>query len=116
MSEETQRSDGAPDAPEAGGHTRQEFLKRGGAAAAAVAAGGAFAGLGANAKAARYQRNLRAKVSGTLNVRYWGQGPERIAWDNRIKYFSSKYPGVKVNSQLLQKNGYDESKCQKQVG
>jgi fructooligosaccharide transport system substrate-binding protein len=43
-----------------------------------------------------------------VNVRYWGQGPERVAWANRIKYFNSKYPNVKVVSQLLQKNGYDE--------
>ena len=47
-------------------------------------------------------------MTGTLNVRYLGQGPERIAWADRIKYFSSKYPGVKVTSQLLQKNVYDE--------
>jgi ABC-type glycerol-3-phosphate transport system substrate-binding protein len=87
--------------------TREEFLKRAGAVTAALAAGSALTGV-ARASGARYNRNLRAKVSGSINVRYWGQGPERIAWDNRIKYFASKYPNVKVNSQLLQKNGYDE--------
>ena len=49
-----------------------------------------------------------AAVAGEIDVRYWGAGIERTAWDNRIKYFNSKYPNVKVNKQLLTKNGYDE--------
>ena len=91
-----------------GGQTREQFLKRAGAGAAVLFAGSGFAGLGASARAARHGRNARAAVSGTVTVRYWGQGPERVAWANRIKYFSAKYPNVKVVSQLLQKNGYDE--------
>ena len=73
-----------------------------------LAVGSGFAGLGASARAARYTRNARAAISGSITVRYWGQGPERVAWANRIKYFNSLYPNVKVTSQLLQKNGYDE--------
>ena len=91
-----------------GGQTREEFLKRAGAGAAVLFAGSGFAGLGASARAARNGRNARAAVSGTVTVRYWGQGPERVAWAKRIKYFNVKYPNVKVVSQLLQKNGYDE--------
>src|SRR5262245_31276662 len=87
-------------------HSRAEFLKRSAFTVAAVAGGSSL--LGASAKAAIHARNKRAAVSGSIDVRYWGAGIERTAWDNRIKYFNSVYPNVKVNKQLLTKNGYDE--------
>ena len=44
-----------------------------------------------------------------MTVRYWGQGPERVAWAKRIKYFNVAVPEREGQvSQLLQKNGYDE--------
>jgi ABC-type glycerol-3-phosphate transport system substrate-binding protein len=87
-------------------HSRDEFLKRSVFTVAALAGGGSlFSG---KAAAAIRARNKRAAVSGEISVRYWGAGIERTAWDNRIKYFNSKYPNVKVNRQLLTKNGYDE--------
>jgi multiple sugar transport system substrate-binding protein len=90
------------------GHSRDEFLKRGAFAVAAVAGGSSFFGASSKAAAGIRARNKRAAVSGEISVRYWGAGIERTAWDNRIKYFNSKYPNVKVKSQLLTKNGYDE--------
>jgi multiple sugar transport system substrate-binding protein len=88
--------------------TREQFLRRAGAAGTALAAGGAYAGLASRAAAARHERNARAKVGGEISVRYWGQGPERVAWQKRIDYFKSRYPKVKVKQQLLEKNGYEE--------
>src|SRR5437762_10449201 len=76
--------------------TREQFLRRAGAAGTALAAGGAYAGLAAKAKGARHGRNRRAKVGGDVSIRYWGQGPERVAWQKRIDYFKSRYPNVKV--------------------
>jgi ABC-type glycerol-3-phosphate transport system substrate-binding protein len=88
--------------------TRQDLLKRGVVASAALAGTGMLFGASGKAGAAIRARNKRAAVSGEISVRYWGAGIERTAWDNRIKYFKSKYPNVKVNAQLLTKNGYDE--------
>jgi ABC-type glycerol-3-phosphate transport system substrate-binding protein len=88
--------------------SREEFLKRSAFAVAAVAGGSTFFGASSKAAAAIRARNKRAAVAGEIDVRYWGAGIERTAWDNRIKYFNSKYPNVKVNKQLLTKNGYDE--------
>ena len=88
--------------------TREQFLRRAGAAGAAIAAGGAYAGLASGAAAARHGRNARAAVSGEVSIRYWGQGPERVAWQKRIDYFKSRYANVKVKQQLLEKNGYEE--------
>lgn len=89
-------------------HSRQDFLKRSAVATAALAGSSMFFGSSGKAGAAIRARNKRARVSGEISVRFWGAGIERTAWDNRIKYFSSKYPNVKVNKQLLTKNGYDE--------
>jgi len=96
-----------PRQPETG-QTREQFLKRAGAAGAFLAGGGVLAGLPTRADAARYGRNQRGQVSGEVSIRYWGVGPERVAWDNRIKYFESRYPNVEVKRQLLTKNGYEE--------
>lgn len=90
------------------GQTREDFLRRGAIATATLAGGSAFFGASSKAGAAIRGRNKRSRVSGEITVRYWGAGIERTAWDNRIKYFSSKYPNVRVNKQLLTKNGYDE--------
>jgi ABC-type glycerol-3-phosphate transport system substrate-binding protein len=89
-------------------HSRDEFLKRGAAATAALAGGSVFFGASSKAAAGIRARNRRAQVSGEISVRYWGAGIERTAWDNRIKYFNSRYPNVKVTPQLLTRNGYDE--------
>jgi multiple sugar transport system substrate-binding protein len=98
--------------PEKGGPdkalTRSDFLKWAGASGTALAAAGGFSPLASAAIARRRGRNERAAVSGEITVRYWGVGPERTAWLNRIKYFNSKYPNVKVTSQQLEKNGYEE--------
>ena len=89
-------------------HDRGEFLKRAGTTTAVLAGSGAFAGLAGRADAARYGRNQRGKIGGEVSIRYWGVGPERVAWSKRIAYFKSRYPNVKVNEQLLTKNGYEE--------
>src|SRR5436190_20627421 len=55
--------------------SREQFLKRAGAAGAALAAGGGYAGLASKAAGARYGRNARGAVKGQVSIRYWGQGP-----------------------------------------
>lgn len=107
MSEDVQRH--GPDVESAGeGLTRGGFLRRAGVSAAALAAAGGYSPLASAAAGRRYMRNQRDAIGGSISVRYWGSGPEGVAWQNRIKYFGSKYPNVKVNPQTLQKNGYDE--------
>ena len=92
----------------ASSQTREQFLRRAGAAGIVLGAGGAYAGLASRAAGARHGRNARAAVKGEVSIRYWGQGPERVAWQKRIDYFKSRYPNVKVKQQLLEKNGYEE--------
>ncbi|MBA2450800.1 MAG: hypothetical protein H0V51_22535 [Chloroflexi bacterium] len=83
------------------GQTREQFPKRAGPAGALLAGGGVRAGLPTRPGAARYGCNVHGQVSSEVSIRYWGVGPERVAWDNRIKYFESRYPDVGVKGQLL---------------
>jgi multiple sugar transport system substrate-binding protein len=61
----------------------------------------------ASARAARHGRNARAAVSGTVTVRYWGQGPERVAWAKRIT-FQRQVPEREGRLAAAAEERYDE--------
>jgi len=95
--------------------SRRRFLAAGGAVAlgaVAVACGGSesdsdsTSAPATDAPAAEVEEE--EEVGGEITLWAWGAGLEGDKTQERIAYFNSKYPNVKVNWEPLAKNGYEE--------
>jgi multiple sugar transport system substrate-binding protein len=91
--------------------SRRRFLIAGGGVAltaVAAACGSSSSSTDTTASAITDTTVVEEEIGGEITLWAWGAGLEGDKTKERIAYFNSKYPNVKVNWEPLAKNGYEE--------